>query len=169
MPDHFLYGLKALESADIGFAWKCNQAELGGCLAYELRRQIAARVIWRPGEHHPKPVVEILKTAWLAHFSRPWPELTTEQKVSWIGRYNPNHPLPFGVNGQDPAPDLPGDLYTGKFDWDLSDPELCRGFKLALENCAHVPPFVYGRSLLKINLQPSLRRESSTAGAKSRR
>ena len=69
---HRFYGLKDLETDDIGFAWNCPKAERSGCLGYELRRQMGARVI---AEKYPNllgvPLVEITKV-WLAEFARPW-------------------------------------------------------------------------------------------------
>ena len=129
---HRFYGLKDLETADIGFAWNCPKAERSGCLGYELRRQMGARVI---AEKYPNllgvPLVEITKV-WLAEFARPWPQLTPEQKKEWISRYNDQHLAPFGPHGEDPNPGWPGEIYSVKIDWDLNDGEIRRRFERAL-------------------------------------
>ena len=132
VPRHHFYDLQALDDDDIGFAWRCPPAERGGCLGYELRRQMGARVITEKYPNHLKaPPVE-LRAAWLAGFARPWPQLILNQKKEWISRYNEQHLLPLGEHGKDPKHEWPGDIYSVKIDWDLNDGEIRRRFERAL-------------------------------------
>jgi len=141
VPRHHFYDLQALDDDDIGFAWRCPTAERGGCLGYELRRQMGARVITEKYPNHLKaPPVE-LRAAWLAGFARPWPQLILNQKKEWISRYNEQHLLPLGEHGKDPKHEWPGDIYSVKIDWDLSDGEIRRRFERALTKLRPRPPW----------------------------
>lgn len=131
-PPPRFYDLQALVDDDIGFAWSCPPAERGGCLGYELRRQMGARVITEKYPNHLNVPPEELRAAWLAGFEIPWPQLTTEQKREWISRYNDQHLAPFGPHGEDPNPGWPGEIYSVKIDWDLNDGEIRRRFERAL-------------------------------------
>lgn len=132
---HNFYELKPLEEDDIDFAWTCPEPEHGGCFGYELRRQIAARIVWRPKKHYPNHTVAKIKSAWVADFSVPWSRLPLDGKKTWIERYKVAHVLPFwpddGEHG-DPKPDWPGDIYLAKIDWDLSDAEILTRIKRAI-------------------------------------
>jgi hypothetical protein len=141
VPLHHFYDLQALDDDDIGFAWRCPPAERGGCLGYELRRQMGARVITEKYPNHLKvPPVE-LKAAWLAGFKIPWQQLAPEQKKEWTSRYNDKHLLPLGEHGKDPKHEWRGDIYSVKIDWDLSDGEIRRRFERALTKLRPRPPW----------------------------
>ena len=132
VPPPRFYDLQDLETDDIGFAWKCPSIERGGCLGYELRRQMGARVIADEYENHLEvPLVE-LRAGWFAVFEKPWSQLTCVQKEKWISLYNDQHLVPFGPHGKDPKPKWPGELYSVKIDWDLSDGEIRRRIDRAL-------------------------------------
>lgn len=127
-PRHSFYGLKDFEWDDVTFAWNCPKRDFGGCFAYELHRQIAARAICYPKPSYSPATVLKIKDAWLAEFRAPWPQLIRTKQISWCARYKTVHALPLGPVGQDPKPAFGGHLYTIKIDWDLTNPELKKRF-----------------------------------------
>ncbi len=139
-----LYGLRDLEPEDFGFAWNTPKSEHDGCYAYELHRQVGARLICHPKTHNPVEGTEQLRQAWVREFAKPWPQLSSAEKAAWKSTYKTTHPILWTQAGMwisDPAPDMPGELRVMKFDFDLSDAELMKRFRETLPSLrnGHMP------------------------------
>jgi hypothetical protein len=132
---------------DIVFPWLCTDSQAGGCLAYEIRRQIFARQLEQGSKTSNSAQLSQLRDYWLNNFKLPWNTLSPAKRDKWHTFHSAKFageltkqrlPLWQPEDGaKDPQPDWPGKIYSIKIDWDLSPDDLIQRFTNAIR---HIHP-----------------------------